>query len=339
MKLLRVALTTFFVSFLASLAVPSRTVAQLDHLLCSRMTDPLQVSAALDLQAQMQPEFNQQGCMLGKPFQFCVPATKSNVQPPPTSPNIVGEPLKNDYICYLVKCPKPTVPDRTVADQFGQRLQRNYKPFSVCVPAQKAAPPCGPTTSARQCGGTCDQPGKVCHFDKTASPPCTCGGTSQECEGSKPDAAGQCGGTCPPMETCLLTLTGTKAGCHCGPLPPPGCDGSNPDAAGVCGGSCLNPNDQCVLSTTQGHCICQPVEPSCVPGSAAGQCTGACSTDPNFVCAIDPLTNQCRCAPPPQNCGPNPVTGQCGGICTTPAGAICHFIPNTAGSPAHCGCQ
>ena len=336
MKPLRTAFATAAFLFAPALLLSEPAAAQLDHLLCYRMSDPLQVTNALDLQAELQPEFTQQGCTIVKPFQFCVPATKTNVQPPPPNPGITGQPLQNDYICYLVKCPKPTVPFRNVADQFGQRLQRNYKPFTVCVPARKAAPPCGPTTSARQCGGTCEIPGQVCHFDKTATPPCTCGGGQpQPCDGSKPDAANQCGGTCPPNQTCVLTLTGTKAVCHCGPPPPPPCDGSTPNSSGVCGGSCLNSSDQCVFSAAQNHCICQPIESSCVPGTAAGQCTGTCAADPNFVCRIDPLTNQCRCEPPPQPCGPNSTTGQCGGIC---AAGTCQFVPHT-GAPGTCECH
>jgi hypothetical protein len=333
MKPLRVAFTTCAAALLLTCALPSTTHAQLDHLLCNRMIDKTQVKAAVDLFAELQPEFNQQGCTLVKPFDFCVPVTKKNVQPPAPL-NISGQPLSNDYICYLLKCPdKPVVPDRIVADQFGRRLQRGYKPYKLCVPAQKAPPPCGPTSSARQCGGTCDDPGVACHYDKVAKI-CTCAPPPQNC-GGPPDAAGQCGGTCQqPGDACIPVLTGTKAICTCQPPPPPAC-GLNP-ATGTCGGSCKNSNDKCVLKADGSDCICQPVEPGCTAGSPPNQCSGPC-TDPTFTCGIDSLTNQCRCAPPPQSCGPNPLTGQCGGTCAT-TGTTCRFI-NTAGSPGHCVCQ
>lgn len=339
MKPFRIAfsMSVFFLG--ASLVLPARADAQLDHLFCYKVSkDDVKFTAAtptlVDLLADMQPDFTQAGCRIIRPVEFCVPATKVPHTTPPVTFN--GQALQNDFVCYLAECPKAKPHTRVVRDQFGRRLQRQTIPFKVCVPARKAALPCGPTTSARQCGGTCDDPAQVCHFDKTAIPPCTCGGPPQGCENSKPDAAGQCGGTCPPGEACVSIVTGTTAVCHCGPPPPPPCEGSDPNAAGVCGGSCLNPNDQCVFSSATGKCTCQPVEQTCVPGSAPGQCTGTCVTNPNFVCALDPLTNQCRCAPPPQNCGPNTTTGQCGGICA--AGSTCKFVPSTGTPGGTCQC-
>jgi hypothetical protein len=331
MKPLRVAFTTIAALLLAFTSSPVFAQGQLDHLICYRMVDPLKVQSAVDLFAELQPEFSQQGCKLVRPLEFCVPATKRTVTPPPPFPEIVGQALKDDYICYLMKCPdKPVVPSRHVADQFGRRLQRKYRPVKVCVPARKAAPPCGPTTSARQCGGTCDDPAALCHYDKIAKI-CTCS-PPQGCAG-RPDAAGHCGGTCPVGEICLAQIVpGAPPMCDCQPPPPPPC-GLN-TASGTCGGTCPNANDKCVVTATGNDCICQPTEPGCVPGATAGQCSGACTFAPGFLCQFDTLTNQCRCQPPPQPCGPNPLTGQCGGLCT---GALkCRFTPGTA---TPCTCQ
>lgn len=329
MKRLSVAFTTV-VALLLIFSSPSLVHAQLDHLICYRMVDPLKVQSAVDLFTELQPEFTQKGCKLVRPLEFCVPATKLNVDPPPPLPNIAGQPLKDDYICYLMKCPdKPVVPSRFVADQFGRRLHRKYKPYKMCVPARKAAPPCGPTTSARQCGGTCEDPAAICHFD-IPTKQCICSGP-QGCSG-KPDAAGGCGGNCPAGEICLPQIVaGAPAACDCQPPPPPPC-GLN-TATGTCGGTCPNPDDKCVVTATGNDCVCQPQEPGCAPGAGAA-CAGSCVANPGFVCQIDPLTNQCRCQPPPQPCGPNPATGQCGGECT---GALhCRFTPGTANP---CSCQ
>ena len=295
------------------------------------MVDKTQISSAVDLFAELQPEFSVKGCALIRPLEFCVPVTKQNVQPPPPQASITGQPLKDDYVCYLLKCPEKSLdPARIVADQFGQRLQRKYKPAKLCVPARKAPPPCGPTTGARQCGGTCPDGSASCHFD-VATKQCTCN-PAQTC-GGNPDAAGHCGGICPPGETCLPSLVGTKVTCDCQPPPPPPC-GLN-TSTGTCGGACDNPNDKCEFVQASGDCLCQPPEGGCpTTPPAGGTCGGTC-TEATFLCALDPLTNQCRCQPPPQPCGPNPATGQCGGICAAPL--KCRFL-NT-GTAGQCACE
>src|SRR5262249_39651421 len=53
MKPLRVAFATCAILFGSAFLCPSRAPAQLDHLLCYRMSDPLQVSSALDMMADM----------------------------------------------------------------------------------------------------------------------------------------------------------------------------------------------------------------------------------------------------------------------------------------------
>jgi hypothetical protein len=250
-----------------------------------------------------------------------------NVSPPPAQPGLSGQPLRDDYICYLIKCPKTVAPDRFVADQFGRRLQEKYKPFKVCVPARKAPPPCGPQNTARQCGGVCPAGSGPCRFDTTAKL-CTCDPPMQ-CDGSKPDAAGTCGGPCPPNTICQPVLEGTDRICRCRPVEQP-CEGST---AGACGGTCDDPAAHCVFVPTLGECRCQPPDGGCVK-TAAGQCTGTCTTNPSLACVLDPLTNECRCDTPPQPCGHNPFNGQCGGTC--PAPEVCRFI-NT-GTAAICQC-
>lgn len=326
------AASTALAALLLSSLLPSPASAQgqLDHLLCHRMVDKTKIQTAVDLFAELQPEFDAKGCVLIRPLEFCVPVSKRNVQPPPAIPGLSGQALKDDYVCYLLKCPdKPAIPARFVADQFGRRLQRKYRPVKVCAPARKAAPPCGPTTSARACGGTCPDSAAECRYDR-ATQQCTCNPVTL-CEG-KPDAAGACGGVCPPGETCVLGLDASgNASCDCRPQDPP-C-GLN-TATGTCGGLCPNPSDQCVLDSTGTQCRCQPVEQGCAPTTGALQCQGPC-TDPTFTCGLEPLTNQCRCLPPVQPCGHNPATGQCGGACTV-AGQVCRFV--VAGATTACTC-
>ena len=319
-------------------ASPSISAAQgsLDHLICYRITDPFKVSATISLATQLQPEFRQANCKLIKPTKFCVPATKHVTQSTTTGPNIVGQSLHDDYICYLIKCDQTTlIPPKLVADQFGQRKQGNYKPFEVCVPARKGAPPCS-NVSKKQCGGVCpDDPAtgapRACRLDST-NQQCTC--EPEQC-GGKPDKAGQCGGDCPTAgQICRpgLDAAGKKA-CVCQDPPPPPCN-LDP-ATGTCGGTCTDPAAKCILidTATGPQCTCQPPVDTCARIPGTNQCGGPCP--PGLVCTLEPAINDCRCEPPPQNCGPNPATGQCGGIC--PVGSHCQLIANT-GVPPACGC-
>ena len=74
-----------------------------------------------------------------KASKFCVPTSKVVVQATTTGPAVVGQPLRDDYICYRIKCPDTSapIPNKLVADQFGQREVKNFRPFEVCVPAKK----------------------------------------------------------------------------------------------------------------------------------------------------------------------------------------------------------
>ena len=308
-KLAFVLFMTFTALVLQAATAPAQGTVP-DHLFCYKMQDPLQISTAVDMLAELQPEFSQKGCVLKKAVQFCVPAVKANAIPAPPNPNIVGQPLQDDYICYKATCPDSVRPaSKVVTDQFGQRLEKQFQPVTVCVPAKKTPLGCpvGSTTAAT-CGGACPPPGR-CHFDgktkececvDTPAPPC-----------GKPDKFGVCGGDCSSKQgtACLPTVSAKGAHiCDCLPLPPPGC-GLDP-ATGTCGGTCPKPTDKCALDSA-GQCTCQNVTPPCSK-NAAGACGGSCPFA-GQQCTLD-STNACSCSPP-QSCGQNPLTGTCGGDC------------------------
>jgi hypothetical protein len=307
-------------------------VGVLDHLMCYKMVDPLQIRAAVTMFSDVQPQFSQRQCTLVKPVEFCVPATKTTVTPPLTTPNLIGQPLQNDYICYLVKCAgSPSPPNENVTDQFGTRTQQKYQPFTICAPARKAPTTChqatlgSSSTRAPVCGGTCPNAGDKCAIDP-ADKGCKCL-PAIPCQGS-PDARGVCGGTCPDAtQVCVSVVpAGTnRALCECTPPPPPLC---SKDAAGVCGGTCPNAAQTC-LPDTAGNCLCQQVTQGCIQNSA-GACSGACA-DPTQRCVLG--ANGCTCQG--AQCGPtvDPLTGTCGGPC--PPGLSCAQLPGTS----QCQCQ
>jgi len=347
MRLSPIPFITTALLLAAAAMLPLRVQAQpTDHLICYTLKKdaldlPKSPAVTADLLANLQPDFTQRRCTIVKPVEFCVPAAKSNVlNPPAPLLNVSGQTLTDDYICYLIKCADPApISARRVEDQFGARLQQTNKPFTMCVPASKLKPSCDQSTYPR-CGGTCDD-GSLCHADKTTKM-CTCGGTGT-CDGSKPDALGQCVQDCPAGQVCKTELATTGPPlCHCVDLPPPPCDGSVPQTAAngdlTCGERSCPANRRCVVTGTPPECVCQPVEPGC-NGSTAAECAAGMCTEPGFICTL--VGTQCSCQPPPQPCAPNALAG---GACPVNAacqpGTTCQFVPSAAGGAGgSCQCK
>jgi|GEM_PF-1582967 len=305
----------------------------LDHMICYRMQDKLLPKATADLLATLQPEFTQKGCLIGKAVQFCVPATKTNVDPPPANPNIVGQPLRDDYICYQVRCPNAVPPpSKLVIDQFGKRQQQRYTPSTVCVPAKKTALTCGFLGTSKMCGGPCPDQSMTCSANAAGNCACT---PKDTCDG-RPDKAGICGGKClsdpaHPNRRCLPTSAAANTApiCTCQDPPPPAC---GIDAAtGVCGGTCPNSADKCAMDAA-GQCSCQLLPAPCGLDPATRTCGGACASADQH-CELDTATNACNCNPP-AGCGSDPLTGTCSGVCPI-AGDVCVYSTGTN----FCKCQ
>jgi hypothetical protein len=193
----------------------------LDHLKCHKMKDLQRLKATIDFDA-LEAEFTAQGCLLTKPKFFCVPGTKSNVQPPDVVKfNVNGQELQNDFICYSAKCPT-LPPDTGVTDQFGTRTETHYKTSLICTPAIQGTVTTTTTTPGQttttisggstcgtaafpECNGPCSTPGNICISTGSgcgcvaSTAPCgsvqgppTCGGA---CSGSTPWCK-NIGGTC-----------------------------------------------------------------------------------------------------------------------------------------------
>lgn len=337
MKRLAIALVAMVVGGYGAVA---NAQGVLDHMMCYKMKDPLRLATSVDMLTDLQPEFAQKGCVLIKPIEFCVPATKTNVQPSPLNPNIVGQPLDTDYVCYKAKCPNLIPPPvKIVADQFGRRQEVRYKPTKICVPAKKTPLGCQFVGTTNICGGTCPDPTQRCGVD--ASGLCTCV-SNNTCAG-RPDTAGACGGTCPdPKQRCLPdNVVGKTAAaiCSCRDPLPPTCGWNS--ATQTCGGACPNPADKCTMNAS-GDCTCFSLPPPCSRDTATGACGGACPLA-GQTCDIDPVTNACGCLPSdPTPCGHDPLTGQCGGTCTLVdescqwdnTNGACNCLPSPCGSDA-----
>lgn len=122
------------------------------HLNCFRgnFDAPFQFKAIVDLKAnQKQNQYSVRGCRVKtKKIDLCVPSTKKILQSDTTYPKIINDvqaqSLKNDFICYYLKCdPDLNLAELPVeqpaADQFGVKYFqfKNTMKFRVCVPAWK----------------------------------------------------------------------------------------------------------------------------------------------------------------------------------------------------------
>jgi hypothetical protein len=149
---------------LVSLAalVPSPASAQFpDHLKCHKIKDTLKLRETADLLTAADPNYAANGCTITKATQFCVPVAKQNVQPPPVRPDITGQGLATDYICYKLKCPGG-LGDQVATDQFGTRTLSHVRTDMLCVPAVKGTGPTITTTTVSSTTTSTSLPAGTC---------------------------------------------------------------------------------------------------------------------------------------------------------------------------------
>ncbi len=208
-------------SLVFAVAATAPAAAQVpDHLKCYRIKDPAaKARYTVDLVpgVPLPPEI---GCRVSVPGKLlCVPASKTNVSPPPPGGGATGTP--NAFVCYKAKCPPGAIPPVQVQDQFGARAVQPSKAQLLCAPAIPPStttttmplPSCG-SSPFPVCNGTCPPGDPPCvainapDFTGCACPPVQCG------------TFPTCGGPCPPGKVCVaFSLPGFEI-CACSEPPP-----------------------------------------------------------------------------------------------------------------------
>jgi len=218
---------------------PSTAFAQPDpdHLQCYRSKDSLKKATYA---ADVAGLIVEPGCRVKVPAKLtCVPATKTNVSPAPPGGGPSGVP--NGFNCYVVKCPKSTLPTVPTQDQFGNRTITPGPAKLLCAPF---APPTTTTTTTTTTSTT---------LAATCAPAGTIG-CGQPCAG-----------------TCRCMGPGTNqfcSGVHCGSVEkacvnvnaPSGVDCSF-DGACPPGHACVAPSPMTCSSTVGGPGQCFPICP------------------------------------------------------------------------------
>ena len=270
-----------------------------DHLKCYRVKDSqkkTKYTATLDGLAA------EPGCAIKVPaIMVCVPASKTNVQPPPPGGGATG--IAGAFGCYKVKCPKATLPSFHLKDQFGDRMVIPTAPKLLCAPS---ASPTTTTTTITTTTTTTTSPFCRNQFDCPVY--MACNTTTGQCEGTCGDAthspcAGGCcnSGTCHPGtdptacgnsgEACAVCDAANPSGSacvlgHCGCTSQADCPAASGDTAGracllalidVCQTGCNAPN----VTACNGGCCSAPTYGMCQPGTTDPECgnTGGTCVD------------------------------------------------------------
>ena len=156
-------------------AVP--VFAQFDHLECYKIKDPSKFEATADLVPLVTPPWPAAtGCDIkvsGR--KYCVAVDKQLTASTAPAVEFPTAAVASDYLCYKAKCPKATIADAEVTDQFGTRTVSRFKTIEVCTPAVVGPPP--PFTCADQLPlmctpGSCPS-GTTCQLD-TGTLACGC---------------------------------------------------------------------------------------------------------------------------------------------------------------------
>ncbi|MFP6663322.1 MAG: hypothetical protein VCC00_03875 [Deltaproteobacteria bacterium] len=139
-KILTTTLAALTLGAVALLGVAASAEAKPmdDHLACFKIKDSAKLRVKLNLLAnEAQVRYSIRGCkMKARADEFCVPATKL-VTYGEHSP-IGGQTLRNDFLCYKLRCEQQGYQKRQwVKDQFGRRQIGAFKPARICTPAWK----------------------------------------------------------------------------------------------------------------------------------------------------------------------------------------------------------
>ena len=187
-------------TLIVALALAGPAGAQpLDHLKCYKGKDAqTKASYTADLGGLVA----EPGCMIKVPAAMaCVPATKTNVNPPPPGGGATGTP--NAFGCYKIKCPKAALPPLQLNDQFGSRVFTPKAPKLLCAPAAAPTTTTTTTTTTLPACGTHEV-----EFSCACGGPGSCTGTLCATNLSCPST----GHTCADIQSTCLSLC-ASVGC------------------------------------------------------------------------------------------------------------------------------
>ena len=194
-----------------------------DHLKCYKVKDPQpKVAYTADLGGLVA----EPGCKIKVPaVMACVPATKTNVSPPPENGGAGTGTVPDAFGCYKVKCPKAALPTLALNDQFGSRSVTPVAAKLLCAPSAPTTTTTTTTTTippgclVTGVGAPCDPSSSVCCPVQHASVGCF--GNPTTCRLGICDAGfGNCNNAA--YDGCEVDLNGDSSCGFCGHVCPGG---------------------------------------------------------------------------------------------------------------------
>ena len=136
-----------------ALATPS--FAQTDHLQCFKVKDSNRKTRYTTGINGVAPG---QGCVIKVPAKLlCVATTEPQVAPAPPGGKTSGG-NSSAFLCYKMRCKQNTLPQVTVADEFGRRLVKPKRSRMLCTPLAGTGADIGSSTTTTTTVPTCTCP-------------------------------------------------------------------------------------------------------------------------------------------------------------------------------------
>lgn len=150
------------VAMLVGGLLATSAAAQTDHLQCFKVKDTNHKTRYTTGIGGIAPG---QGCVVKVPAKLlCVATTEPQVAPAPPGPKTSGG-NASAFLCYKTRCRQNTLPQVTVADEFGRRLVRPKRSRLLCTPlAGTGADTAASTTTTTTLAGG----------GSSTTTPCTC---------------------------------------------------------------------------------------------------------------------------------------------------------------------
>jgi hypothetical protein len=137
----------------AALATPS--FAQTDHLQCFKVKDSNRRTRYTTGIAGIAPG---QGCVIKVPAKLlCVATSEPQVAPAPPGGKTSGG-NASAFLCYKTRCRQNTLPQITVADEFGRRLVKPKRSRLLCTPLAGTGADTASSTTTTTTVPTCTCP-------------------------------------------------------------------------------------------------------------------------------------------------------------------------------------
>jgi len=211
------------IGVLGALALAAPSFAQtMDHLACYKVRDPARGRFTMVVSNAGVT----QNCTAKLPAKMaCIESSASGITPTPPGGGPSSSAAGN-FLCYTVKCARPSPPAFAMADELGgSRGVDLRKAQLVCTEASRGGVVAGPSptsTTTTLATGACrfDDSSRTCKGSCGGGGHCAATAASGACE-CRTTACGdadqpQCNGFCSdPNEACVFTLTG----CSCTTIP------------------------------------------------------------------------------------------------------------------------